>query len=133
MSKSQAEHNEEVCKYLHKANKYPDWVISSAFYSAIHYIDCCLFPDAYTMPNGHTKNCHSIDDYYNKSNQRIKMHQIRMHLVEDNFDKIANSFKWLLEQSFQLRYRNYLASPDEAEIAIKYLKEIKDFFTENQK
>lgn len=131
--KKQAEHNEKACRYLHSSKVYHDWVITTAFYSSIHYIDACLFPNSYEMSNGNQKNCHSIDDYFLKNSQVETKHNIRMHLVEEYCTEIQSSFKWLKEHSSQLRYSNYIATLDEANKAIEYLDEIKQYFNDNHK
>lgn len=131
--KSQAEHNEKACKHLHSSKEFHDWVITTAFYSSIHYIDGCLFPASYEMTNGKIKNCGSIDDYFSKNNQAETKHIIRMYLVEEFCIEIQAQFKWLMDNSSHLRYSDYKTTEEEANKAIEYLDEIKQFFKENQK
>ncbi len=133
--KSQAQHNEEACHYLNGNKQFPDWVIISAFYSAIHYVDDYLFPNLYEIHGGETKQCATIDDYYQKNKNKGSLktrHQLRLHLVEDNTPEISSQFKWLMDQSFTMRYSNFDTDQDEADTAIKYLAEIKEFCEENE-
>jgi hypothetical protein len=44
MRKEHAKHNEELCDFLISVGKYNDWVITTAFYSAIHYVQSKIFP-----------------------------------------------------------------------------------------
>lgn len=41
---SHAIHNELACKYLNKKPEFADWVITTAFYSALHYLTGKMFP-----------------------------------------------------------------------------------------
>lgn len=131
--RNHADHNEKACKYLYKAGDFSDWVITTAFYSVIHYVDSCLFPDSYELPDGKIKNCISIDDYYRKCYQNDSKHEIRRQLVEDRLPEIQIQFKWLKEQSSQLRYTDYNTTSDEADKAIENLDKIKAFHNENHK
>lgn len=128
--KSHAIHNEAACHYLNDTKRFPDWVIISAFYSSIHFVDDFLFPAQYELQNGEIKNFATIDDYYNKNRQKGALktkHDMRWHLVQDSAPEIAAAFKWLMDQSFTMRYSNYEIDQAEAETAIKYLEEIKTF------
>ncbi len=42
-----ANHNLETCRYLLKGNSFHDWVLTTAFYSSIHFLDDILFPYSY--------------------------------------------------------------------------------------
>ena len=39
-----AKHNESVCNYLGRNSAFGDWVITSAFYSAMHYVRHLMIP-----------------------------------------------------------------------------------------
>ncbi len=39
-----AQHNEKACKYLDKKPEFTDWVITTAFYSALHFVRYKIFP-----------------------------------------------------------------------------------------
>ena len=128
--KNHAIHNEAACHYLHDTKRFPDWVIISAFYSSIHFVDDYLFPSQYELHNGEIKNFATIDDYYNKNRQKGALktkHDMRWHLVQDSAPEIAAVFKWLMDQSFTMRYSNYEIDQTEADTAINYLEEIKTF------
>lgn len=44
MRKQHAIHNEEACDFLLSSNKFNDWVITTAFYSALHFVQHEIFP-----------------------------------------------------------------------------------------
>ena len=43
-SKDHAIHNELACIYLDKCTDFPDWVITTSFYSSLHFLQHKLFP-----------------------------------------------------------------------------------------
>ena len=49
-SLNHAIHNKEACEYLSKEPKFSDWVITTAFYSALHFIDYKIFPLDLKLP-----------------------------------------------------------------------------------
>lgn len=44
MKGKHAAHNEKACDYLLKSRLFNDWVITTAFYSALHYVQDEIFP-----------------------------------------------------------------------------------------
>ena len=44
MKKQHAIHNEEACHFLLTSKKFNDWVVTTAFYSALHFVQNELFP-----------------------------------------------------------------------------------------
>ena len=44
MKKQHAIHNEEVCDFLLTSKKFNDWVVTTAFYSSLHFVQFELFP-----------------------------------------------------------------------------------------
>jgi hypothetical protein len=40
---AQALHNEELAAYL-SGTAYPDWIVTSMFYAALHYVEAYLTP-----------------------------------------------------------------------------------------
>ena len=43
-SLAHAKHNERVCNYLGRSADFGDWVITTAFYSAMHYVRHLMVP-----------------------------------------------------------------------------------------
>ena len=60
MKKEHAEHNESACDYLLQSGKYNDWVVTTAFYSAMQYLHNELFPLEYN--NAEYSNFNSYYD-----------------------------------------------------------------------
>lgn len=50
MPLNHAKHNYEVCFFLYEKTKYNDWIITTAYYSAIHFVYYKLFPNKYEDP-----------------------------------------------------------------------------------
>ncbi len=83
-----ANHNKEVCDYLSKNPNYSDWIITTAFYSALHFVDYKIFPLKFTF-NGSEYNFLKFDDYYDFYTKKINIrglsrHKARLDLVEKN-------------------------------------------------
>lgn len=38
MSKEHEQHNEELCDFLIADGKFTDWIVTTSFYSALHYV-----------------------------------------------------------------------------------------------
>ncbi|MGR3179305.1 MAG: hypothetical protein ACUZ8E_14740 [Candidatus Anammoxibacter sp.] len=124
-------HNEDACNYLDKTQKYPDWVITTAFYSSIHFIEHKLFPLSVNY-NGTDIEYATFDNYcyfHKTAIRKENPHKIRERLVADKLPTIAFYYKQLKSLSFTARYRNYKHSPDIANKAKSYLNEIKEYCT----
>ena len=78
-----AEHNEKTCKYLSKKPDFADWVITTAFYSALHYTQYSIFPFSMEI-RGNTINYQDFEAYYRNNNPaQINKHSSMSNLVED--------------------------------------------------
>ena len=122
-------HNEEACLFIDSSRRFPDWVVITAFYSALHFVDVKLFPDRYPIPNGRTKIFFSLDDYYQRMTkvQRRSRHDLRLQLTKDNLREIGSLYECLLHQSFTFRYETFDADQSDADTAIRSLEAIKSF------
>ena len=121
-----AEHNEDACKYLLDSGKYNDWVITTAFYSALHYVYYELFPMEYRNNSYSNFNSYydSLFDYLNV-NSRPSKHHVTIELVNLRLPNCNRFFRWLHNECFNARYKNYQISCEKANIAMKYLSNIK--------
>lgn len=119
---SHAKHNKELCDFLiAQGDKYDDWVITTAFYSAHHFLKHKLFPLKTTINNKNIK-VETWEDYCLFTNQSDGKHKIMRKLVENNCEKeIATAYNRLLDLSFTARYHEYKFSTNEAIIAKEYL------------
>jgi hypothetical protein len=78
-----AEHNANVCELLLKEGNFSDWVVTTAYYSAIYYIDAKLFP----LTIGNEPQFATFNQYLSRkraSGQGGKPHEIRLELVRQN-------------------------------------------------
>ena len=104
---SQAKHNECLCKYLAEdpSLDYKDWLITAAFYSALHYIEANLYADPSTPRHVDT----SCPPGYSK-------HDWRLRLVAENYSlECYKSYKKLFDASMAVRYlENWRRQPGAA-------------------
>ncbi len=128
MSKAHAEHNEAVCIELHAApNLYNDWVVTTAFYSALHFVRHKVFPHKETI-NGKPVNFVELDNYFDakkKSGWKGSKHSLLAQLVAKKAAPIHPDYKRLLDWSMTARYTNYKTSLALADNAVVRLAKIK--------
>jgi hypothetical protein len=98
-----ARHNKAAFDYLDKANSYPDWVITTAFYCAMHYAYAVIFP--FTEVSVTYKN---IEEYYNK-HKRVgdTKHSLTLALIQKKHALIAEKYKQLKDTAHAARYQDY--------------------------
>ena len=109
MSKSHAIHNENACDYLLSSGKFNDWVVTTAFYSALHYVCNELFP---LEQNGFIYN--NFEIYYRinfKSNASKKSkHDVIISLVGLYLPLCKRAYISLFDWCMASRYTNYRVS-----------------------
>lgn len=119
----QAEHNEKVCNYISAKKDFGDWVITTAFYSAIHYIRHMVLP--------HTSGefvYHDFEELFaNCKRDKEGRHGFQLSFVRKNHDAISVDYKRLHEMSENARYNCYNVEKEQGVLAIKYLKAIKEY------
>lgn len=113
------ERNQELSNILLKGKKYYDWVVTTAFYSSIHYVE------DYALPNKIMgKECKDILDV-KRAYKMDGRHAARERMA---FEKISNQigarYKWLDDHSRNARYKTYKLQPAEALKAKEYLEYI---------
>jgi len=123
--KDHAIHNENACEFLHKDGNYCDWVVTTAFYSALHYLQHEIFPK-----NIGGKDYDTFDKYYNQHYNGIvnkpNKHKSTISLIRSELgDQIHENYNWLFGVCMNARYRNYKTHPFIAEECIKRLQRIK--------
>ncbi|NLW30304.1 MAG: hypothetical protein GXY77_02480 [Fibrobacter sp.] len=133
-----ANHNKEACEHIGTVQKYPDWMITTAFYSALHFIDSKIFPTDIECNNKKIK-CSSIDNYFailkRRSADIPPKHVIRKQLAckQMNSD-ISSRFERLSNASSTARYSNYNAFTfKQAQQFHSDLCAIEDFCTQGSK
>lgn len=117
--KIHGERNKKLSHELFSGKIYYDWVITTAFYSAIHFVEDKILPCTIR-----TKDCKSINDV--KDAYRMNgRHSSRERLVFDHLPlKIAAKYKWLDDKSRYSRYTTFKITSTEADKAQQYLNEI---------
>jgi len=80
MTKQHAIHNEAACDFLLSGNQFNDWVVTTAFYAALHYVQHEIFP---LSEGGNTYSDFNV--YFGKvlkqRNQRLNKHSATLQLV----------------------------------------------------
>lgn len=122
MRKAHALHNEELCELLISTGKYNDWVVTTAFYSAVNYVKHQMFPlehDKITYDE--------FSDYYSFISQKnnTSPHKALINLVRNDLHYCKNAYKWLHDQCHNARYNNYVVSDPIAAEARKKLEVVK--------
>jgi len=123
---NQAQHNEDLCRDLHLRGGYEDWVITTAFYSALHYVRQHVFPLKETTENGSEVILASLDAYVSYHHLYGKdKHGIVRQFAFGVSKSCGNSYKALLDLSFTSRYNgDRVFAPFPAQ-AISLLEKIK--------
>ncbi len=127
-----AKHNEKVSNFLNQKPEFSDWIITTCFYSALHYVRHYLFPIHLTIQN----KVRLFDDFdkcfhVHKSNgSNLDKHKFLLTLVEDHCEDIADDYNYLLDMSKNARYIDYNHGRDTAQKARESLKNIKQHCTQ---
>ncbi len=124
MRKEHAEHNEELCNDLIGMGKYPDWVITAAFYSAMHYSQHQIFPLKRTQRI--FRDINEFQAYFKRAFLIDKSkHQLMIDLVHDEIKGAGASYQWLFDKCMTARYKNYKIDDKYAAEAKNKLETIK--------
>jgi hypothetical protein len=124
MKNQHAIHNEDACNYLLESNKFNDWVVTTAFYAALHYVQYELFP---LTEEGKTYN--DFNTYFakvlKKQNKRLTKHTATIQLVNNKLQPAASYYRWLHDTCMTTRYSSYIVSNAKAVTAKFFLGELK--------
>lgn len=114
-----ANRNKALAVKLLQESVYFDWVVTTSFYSSIHFIENHLFPT--TIMDTTCDNLFDAQKKYNSAN----LHETRECLCQDKltFD-VALKYKWLSDNSKNARYTSYKISKAVAEKAIVNLNAV---------
>lgn len=125
MKKDHAEHNESACDFLLGSGKFQDWVVTTAFYSALHFVHYEIFPleeDGEDYPN--------FDIYcYKMSKTRKKFktkHHLTKELVSTYIPNANGYYRWLFDNCMNSMYKSYKVSENEAQRARDFLSKLKN-------
>lgn len=131
-----AEHNYNVCNFLAQSDvDANDWIVTTAFYSVLHYCENSLFPaDYYVDSNAKEINHYSsfedfVQSFRNSfpNRRNASPHKVRRWLIENQVDEISFEYCALADNCFMARYNNYRISEEGKEEAIRFLNFIKEY------
>lgn len=102
-------HNEYICNLLCNDIRHVDWIITTAFYAALHFIEHKSFPFTAITATGAKYKIKSFDEYYSHFylGKKTNKHKARLELVNRDHPSIAANYKWLKDACWTARYTNY--------------------------
>jgi len=120
-NKLHARHNRDACDELLRATAYKDWVVTTAFYSSLHFVQHEIFPLVVAGQSHDT-----FESYYRNipRGTRRSKHSETVKLVHDHIPNISWRYKWLHDECMSARYRKYRVKAGFDVIARTYLREI---------
>lgn len=116
-----AEHNEKACKCILAANQFNDWVITTAFYSAMHYVYHEIFP----LTIGHRTYADFADYAKSTNSRRLSPHTKTANLVAQQIPSCRGEYNWLKSECWNVRYKNFLVQDGKKLAALAKLEKIK--------
>lgn len=123
-----ASHNENACTHLTDTG-YNDWIITTAFYSSMHYLRHRIFPIDVKKDN-QIISVKTFDDYCVSNDQTGRKHNTMRKLVEEHCPSdIASAYNQMLDTSWTARYSHYQFSHKVAQLAKRRLVAIKNYST----
>lgn len=89
------EHNEQACDLIAANNNFPDWVITTAFHTALHFVTYKIFPFTYKV-GGNSLNFDTIEQWQSfKNYSSNKRHELLKDLVAVHCQAIHSEYDWL--------------------------------------
>lgn len=119
MKKLHAQHNRRTCQHLLATEEFNDWVITTAFYSCLHFVQHEIFP----LSEG-GKDFPNFNAYYSKlkkGKKRFSKHHATINLVKDHLPKVSARYRWLHDACMNARYSNYNVKGNKAQKAFDHL------------
>lgn len=121
-------HNEAVCDYLELKPEFSDWVITTAFYTALQFVSYKIFPFEMPAIGGKKTKIESLDEFYSyKTDRKLSKHDLLADLVDKHCHSIAPDYDWLLSMSMTARYANYNHPREVALKSVSLVKKIKKY------
>jgi len=121
-----ARHNADACDFLNTSGNYNDWVITTAFYSAMHFVQYKIFPLSIN-----TVNYNTLSDYYRLISgnmpARISKHEAIKKLVSRELPVLNRSYRRLFDLCHTARYVDYQSSSRITTEARNHLNSIRSF------
>lgn len=117
---SHAEHNRNLAIELNNGKTFYDWCVTTAFYSALHFVDLKILP--FELGG---KSCSTLKDAKALLNSSSK-HKARMDMVVIQCPKIKEEYRWLMDNANNARYVTFRFNAAQSAKALQYLKIIED-------
>lgn len=120
-------HNEQVCSLLDTSKTCPDWVITTAFYASLHFVQDKLFPADMTIGTT-TNRFDCFDKYYavlRLTKKGISKHKATIYLVKKHLKPISADYKRLHDLCHDARYKDWIVPQQNDDLAIKILTKVK--------
>jgi hypothetical protein len=144
---NQANHNYIFCYSVFESSKkdvtgekqFFDWVITSAFYSSLHYVRCALSIDkefmfykihfeSKTLEEARRHRITNPQAY--PSDAAAGRHEILKRIVKDTYPSVSIAYNMLLDNSMTSRYCQFKnATCTECESSLDLLDAVRDWFT----
>ena len=122
-----ARHNEAVSNKLHDAGGFGDWVITTAFYAALHFVKAKLFPLQYVHPQDGAQVYPTFESFYGTGLILKGKHDTLYCLVKKQCPQIAPEYRQLLDTCLTSRYFDYEQCPEMVKRSRKSFKVIKAY------
>ena len=120
-----AYHNESTCHYLNNNGGFSDWVVTTAFYTCLHFVCYKIFPLEIKEKDGSTASIKTVEQfkiYYGLENDK---HSVLAELVTDELPHIGSMYDEIMGYCMTARYHSYRTKPKKAERAMEIMREIK--------
>jgi hypothetical protein len=124
LKKEHAERNEALNDELISQNIYKDWIVTTAFYSAIHYVEYKLFVVPFHFNSAEVRNLEEAHASIHYKNRKSR-HETRGALVRLRMSSVSVQYDCLRKWSQNARYVNYNVSSAQAAEAKNCLNKIK--------
>lgn len=118
-----ANHNVRVCNYLGKSKDYGDWVITTSFYAAVHFVRHLMLP------------CEINGVEYTDFDVLCKEHKgfgegrhgFQRTYVQLNYPEIDFEYSKLHDMAVISRYRKFEYTREQSNMAKEYMQDIKKY------
>jgi hypothetical protein len=128
-NREHAEHNRVVYQYLSEKPEFCDWIITTAFYSSIHYVRNRMLPHTIKVKSG-TKSFSDFEAlYYHFRKDNEGRHGFQLNWVRDHYPEIKSRYRRLHELSNEARYIDYQISPAVLPEIEEHLETIRSYCT----
>ncbi len=118
-----AKHNKAVCLFLKENTDFNDWIITTAFYSSVHFLRHKIFP---FHSHYYKTKYETFDDYCaDPVNRGENKHTLLQGIVEEKCsEETSLNFRKLKDLCWNARYLNYKLTQGDVTRALAYLDQI---------